>query len=531
MQQRYLLLLLVACFACGLGAQSVTVPANADGTEDFPFTYLDLFIDADTTDAGVQQNDTYLLEAGGIYFFTKTNRWDFDVTLAATGDTETLGRPVVDRINPAGGTSLDAIYRGSGNFHWEGIYIVLGDEGANAASYETASFRPEGIRKTYSWNDCVIEKSRQGTIRSEGDSISVFITNSILRNFGDYELLQGNGRVVDLRTGFGDSVVISGNVIHNILDRIYIGFRQRGLNYFEFTQNTVFNHVGRHGFIQLKNTKTSVINDNLIQNPSIIGTKPTLANEQIELVDVENVLFSLDTMVEDASIEMLNNNIYYTDDVLTHYENVDTITKPNFFSPTFLAALTNDITEAYFSEVLELNAVPDRTPLIQYASEAIRFPDSVGITNIMVEDSLFAVGTDYDQGYLFDFDRFDPCYDPTSTSAMAATDGGAVGARGFCPQLNTSIVDPVYNANLRLRALPNPASERVSFTFQTTTSGDVRLEIFDVRGVRLRTLVDENLPAGEHNATLGDLGALPRSVYIAHILTPEGRMFVKFMKQ
>ena len=531
MQQFYLAILAVFVSVAGLRAQTTVVPANLDGTEDFPYTILDVYIDKDTSATGEQLNDTYLLEAGGFYYFSKTNRWDFDITIGATGNVEELGRPLIDRINPAGTTELDAIYRGTGSFYWDNVYLILGDEGPNAAAYETASFRPEGIRTTYSWNNCIIEKSRQGTIRSEGDSISVFITNSILRNFGDYGLFQGNGRVVDLRTGYGDSVVISNNVIHNILDRIYIGFRQRGLNYFEFTNNTVFNHIGRHGFIQLKNTKEAVINDNFIQNPSIIGTAPFLADEQIQAAGEQNYLFSLDSIVTDASIEMLNNNIHWTDDVLEHYADFEPVDKPELFSPTFITALTNDTSEAYFSEVLELDDVPSRDPLIQYAEEAVTDQSATNLTNIMVEDSTFATGTDYDRGYLFDFNKFSPCYDPASTSATGATDGGAVGAAGFCADLNTSVAERAYNPFLRLRAAPNPARDEITFSYETAHTGAVQLDIFDLRGVRVRTLLNQSMPAGKHTFRFEDMQSLATGMYFGHVQTPEGRMYVKFFKQ
>ena len=531
MQKCYSLYILLFALTAALPAQSVVVPANLNTVGGVPATFIDLYIEADTSDAGEQLHDTYLLEAGGFYYFTKTNRWDFDVTIAATGDTETLGRPVVDRANPTGGATLDEIYRGTGSFYWDNIYLILGDEGPTAAMYETASFRPQGVGQTYSWNNCIIEKSRQGTIRAEGDSAKVFITNCILRNFGDYELFQGNGRVVDLRTTFGDSVVIKGNVIHNILDRIFIGFRQRGLNYFEFSNNTVFNHVGRHGFIQLRNTKESVINDNFIQNPAIMGTAPFLADEQINFEDEQNFLFTLDSVVTDASIEMLNNNIHWTDDVLAHYEDFEPVSKPELFSPLFIATMTNDTSEAYFTEVLELNDVPDRAPLIQYSEEAVTDQSATGLTNIMVEDSLFAAGTDYDRGYLFDFRDFDPCYDPSSTSATAGMNETAVGAAGFCAQLVSGTRSVVYNPFLQLRATPNPAFDRVTFTYETTSDGQVALEIFDVRGVRVRSLLNQRVPAGKHNFTMDDLGGLPSSMYIAHIRTPEGRMYAKFFKQ
>ncbi|MBC6994612.1 T9SS type A sorting domain-containing protein [Neolewinella lacunae] len=530
MTRFYAFLLTLLCCSVALTAQSVVVPANLTTAGGFSFTDLDSYIDADTTATGERAHDTYLLEAGGIYFFTKVNRWTYDVTLRATGDIEALGRPLVDRRDPTGGSNRVDFYRGSGSFYWDGIYLIMGDEGPNAASYETAPFRPEGFKKTYSWNNCIIEKCRQGTIRSEGDSVKVFVTNSLIRNFGDYERQQGNGRIVDLRTNFGDTVVIKNNVIHNILDRIYIGFRQRGLNYFEFSRNTVFNHVGRHGFIQMRNTKETVIKDNFIQNPSIIGSSPFLANEQINFRNQKNFLFTLDTLVEGGSVTMLNNNIHYTDDVLNHYATFDSVTKPDYYSPVFLQALTNDVADADFEEVLELGAVPDRQPLIDYSREAILYKDSIGITNIMVEDSLFAVGTDYDRGYLFDFERFNPCYDPASVSATAATDGGSVGATSFCSELVNSVPE-AYNTTLKLTAAPNPAREEVTFAYDLSVAGKVDLSVYNTNGALVANVVSAHQGAGLQRITWNGLNTLSAGMYFAYIRTPQGRMYVKIFKQ
>jgi hypothetical protein len=513
-------------------AQTVTIPINLDGDNDFPFTYMDRFIDGDTTAAGERNGtETYLLEAGGLYFFEKTNRWEFDVNIAATGDVETLGKPLVDRLNPTGGSSLPQMFRGEGGFTWDGIYIILGDEGPLASRYETSSFRPEGDSTTYSFNDCIIEKSRQGLIRSEGEFVTIKVTNCIMRNFGDYGRFGGNGRVVDIRTTFGDSVIIKNHVLHNILDRLYIGFRQQGLIYLEFSNNTVFNHVGRHGFIQMKNTKETVIKNNFIQNPSMIGSSVLLADEQINLEDIKTPIFTLDTILEGGSVTMLNNNVHWTQDVLDHYMNSDSVVQPELFSPTFMTAMTNNVADATFEEVLELNDVPSRQPLLQHVREAILYQDSIGITNIMVEDSLFAVGTDYATGrLLYNFDRFDPCYDAASASATGATDGGAVGATGFCADLVSSVRPAAYNPFLQLTAAPNPANDIISFNYELSVAGKVDLSIFDVRGARVASLVAADQVPGSHTFSYNKLGNLASGMYIASIRTAEGKMYVKFYK-
>ena len=527
MKSHYILIFLAFLFFGGLSAQSIVVPPNLNGDTGFPFTYLDDFIKADTTASGVQKHDTYLLETGSLYFFTTLNTWTFDVHLFATGD-KAKGRPVIARANKTGGTALPGIYRGFGSFTFDGLYVIMGEEGPTAAQYESTPFWAEGNNNRYVFNDCIIEKSRQGTIRIEGDSTKTFITNCWIRNFGDYERFQGNGRLVDTRDNFTDTVVIRNNVIHNILDRLFIGFRQQGLNYFEFSQNTVFNHVGRHGLIQLKNTKESIIKNNLFMNPSIMGTAPDLANEQIKHLNQTNYLFSLDTVVAGATITMSNNNVFWTQDVLDHYAKATLITKPLILSPDF-AAMLADPSKAYFTEALELNKVPSRAPVIKYAEEAIKFRDSVGITDMMVEDISFA-GTPFDKGYLFDYATFDPCYPASTQSATAATDGGPLGSRIFCDFISSN-KEVVFNPLLNFTSYPNPSSDISTFDFTISKGGNVNIRVYNMNGALVDVIYQGFKPAGSNQETWSGISRLSQGMYFVNLQTEEGRMFLKIIKQ
>ncbi|MEL7162709.1 MAG: hypothetical protein AAFN92_18265, partial [Bacteroidota bacterium] len=241
------LLTLTAVRAQEIPDSAIVIPPDLIDENGFKFSYIDLFVDADTSDTGEPLHNTYLMEAGGIYFFSKRNFWDYDTYFGAIGDTEALGRPIVERRNASGGSALQDVYRGPAGISFDNLDITMGDKGPNAANYEVAMVRGNGNGVTYRWNNCILRKVRQALARSEGINEKVFVTNCHIYNLGDFGQFQGNGRLVSPRQGPVDSIVFRNNVIHNVLDRLYIGFRHASLNYFQFSGNTVFNHVGRHG--------------------------------------------------------------------------------------------------------------------------------------------------------------------------------------------------------------------------------------------------------------------------------------------
>lgn len=83
-------------------------------------------------------------------------------------------------------------------------------------------------------------------------------------------------------------------------------------------------------------------------------------------------------------------------------------------------------------------------------------------------------------------------------------------------------------------AMPNPSREATSFAFTLPQTGDVELEIVDVRGARVWSERHAGMPAGEHQLAWSGVraegGAAPAGVYYARVRTPAGatsRMFVR----
>ncbi len=93
-------------------------------------------------------------------------------------------------------------------------------------------------------------------------------------------------------------------------------------------------------------------------------------------------------------------------------------------------------------------------------------------------------------------------------------------------------VSPVASAGERVEtgfaAYPNPFNAATVVSFVLATDSDVRLDVYDVLGRHVATLVDERLPAGEHNVSW-DAAGWASGVYFARLATSNGSMTRKMV--
>jgi hypothetical protein len=85
---------------------------------------------------------------------------------------------------------------------------------------------------------------------------------------------------------------------------------------------------------------------------------------------------------------------------------------------------------------------------------------------------------------------------PAALASSAVTSVGNLGGFGFALRAAT----------------PNPFSASTAMTIELPERGDVRLEVFDIRGRRVHTLVSGSLPSGKHTVTWDGRGAAGRAV-------------------
>ena len=107
------------------------------------------------------------------------------------------------------------------------------------------------------------------------------------------------------------------------------------------------------------------------------------------------------------------------------------------------------------------------------------------------------------------------------------------GLFGTWPEDIPDAADPVPAHTAFDGAYPNPFNPSTTLRFALATPEHARLDVYDLAGRRLRTLVDADLPAAEHEAVWDgrdDRGSvLPSGVYFARLTAGGFRSSQKLM--
>ena len=80
-----------------------------------------------------------------------------------------------------------------------------------------------------------------------------------------------------------------------------------------------------------------------------------------------------------------------------------------------------------------------------------------------------------------------------------------------------------------LKVFPNPVTNTSVISFQTKTSGNVDLSIFDIQGKKINTVIHANLPAGNHRIPLEN-SMTESGIYIAKLITEQGVSSIRIIK-
>jgi hypothetical protein len=111
--------------------------------------------------------------------------------------------------------------------------------------------------------------------------------------------------------------------------------------------------------------------------------------------------------------------------------------------------------------------------------------------------------------------------------ATTTSTSGSLNITGICDQGGMRFVKP-SSSRFGLTAAPNPFNPRTVLSFQTETDGMVQLDINNVLGIKVKTLVRSSLPAGKHKCVF-DASEFPSGTYFVVLHTPAGSGLIRIL--
>ncbi len=349
----------------------------------------------------------------------------------------------------------------------------------------------------------LIDGDRGAGFKLQADSLKVYLTDVVVGNCGHRKTSGGNGRIVDVRPEalWLDTLIIINSTVHNGSDRI-IRNMQSPIGYLKIDHFTALNNVGHHGAIQLGHCHTAIITNSIFGNAISLGHTDIRTNEQTQ-PEQHFAVITLDTIFEDSHIEIRNNNIY-TDKVITDvWAKYDTVEAPWALTPTIETELGDATANAYFEEILTMVKTCD--PISAYVDTYYTDPDA----DEYPEN--WCVGGD--GGYFLDEE--DLSYGTEAASYTAGDDGYPLGNLNYYPEMKAKwlngdvIIGVETNVNERnstLRNYPNPFNNTTIIAYELEGSSDVTLEVYDITGRSVRSLVNEFQSAGSYEVSFDAAG-------------------------
>jgi len=520
-------------------------------------TYLNDIIVGDTTATGERQDTerVYVLQRGGTWFWNNTvtnNGWAINIQAEdGTGD-----RPKVYSMPTPGTTSVpynlvsvagDVIVKNcmfSGHYDEDSTFINT--YGATYILFrgETAgNFRIELVGNLF--------MNTQQAIASTFSAIHAAIfKDNVIINDGIAQLAgAGNGRVIDTRNVSIDSLIFINNTVMYGFDRVVRHKSSVGrLNNFVFDHNTVYEHGGRYGFLALGAVGNKVqITNNLLVDPMASGCDTNSqrqsdfkemnefdANGKVKMAWIYHAPVTSDTLggvSVNTEWKISNNYWHITPEMAAMYATCIS----NGWNPTIATVRTLsesikskiDTTKAFYNlDDFSFTKVPapfDGTMLW------LTKPTSEGGTNGGSSGGTFVPYETYPMSYFgAGTSNLNCAYSTSSAAYTGAENSLPAGDLNWFPSKKTdwenntdvnefSVIPSAFSLE---QNYPNPFNPTTKITYSIPKESKVSLEVFNVLGQKVATLVNNSQAAGSYSVNF-NASKLSSGLYIYRLVTSE----------
>jgi len=510
-----LLVLIVPAFVFAQEDVVVLVPSTGS-----PETFVNAQISADTTaTGGLLPNRVYELQRDQYYLVNAEMRY------AQPGETLRLraqdgaGALPVIYLWPRGGDTNPELPPGNfirtqgGDLELTNIAVAgyYEPEVDNLDNVQGNMFRNDVAGSSFIFDGCIFSNINGQILRTQNNTVTVSITNCIFSNLGSLTTSNlGAGKGIDLRESECVELIVENNTFVNYQDRVI-----RHYNYGDplagtglihsgrINHNTIVNGMGYHGLFSLGNVGAAMtITNNLFVDAFGLGEDSTDATRAAEWANTGEVyengnnkitwIFSAPNDVTQWNIS--NNYFAISDSGQAFLDDFDFGPAPPLSDHIEgkLGAAT-----AFTKIDIELADIP------QMMTNFMRwYEDPLGGNKTKDTDNYDKTTDDMDRRTIIYYrDTLDASYSTSSAAYTGSTTGGPVGDLNWFDMVNA-----IENGNFNNKPTsftlsqnyPNPFNPTTQINFQIPKADKVTLEIYNIIGQRVATLVDQKMAPGEY---------------------------------
>lgn len=551
-------LFIIAGISFGQESVVTFLPFNGD-----TMRYVDKQFIADTTaNGGILANRVYEFKRDSVYLIRAILTIPVGKTLRLRATSTGTKKPIIYLWESGTGASPT---RPPGNF------VVL--NGSNlemtnicvAGYYEPEADRIGGVQgglvnttaagSSITLDGVVLSNINGQHIRTGFNAVKVVARNSIFANMGALTTSNlGAGKGFDLREAAVDTFILENNTFVNYQDRAVRHYNfanpsagTGAIKYGRIVHNTFVNGMGFHGLLSLGNLgNMMIIADNLFVDAFALGEDSTDATRAAEWANTgefyangRNRITWIFTAPNDTTKWRINNNYYSVGDsgnaFLASF-NYPKGSPLSYHINSKLQAQGWDSTKT-FQQLT--NFTLTKTPRLM--TNMMRwYEDTVsGGLRQKVQTNFVYTRDDFDRRRIeFYRDTLDASFSMSSQAYIGAEGGYPVGDLNWFPSSKALwLADPISaiggsesvlpEAFTLEQNYPNPFNPATKISYSVPQQAKVLLEVFDLLGRKVATLVNENRPAGMHTVEF-DGSKFVTGLYIYRLSTPN-QVFAKKM--